>query len=32
MEKKLKIIRDILKDKIIDIWTVYATEEEKEDG
>ena len=32
MGKKTKIIRDKLKDKIInDIWTLSETEEEKED-
>ena len=31
MGKKLKIIRDKLKDKIInDIWTLFETEEGKE--
>ena len=33
MRKKSKIIRDKLKDKIInDIWTIFETEEEKENG
>ena len=32
MRKKSKIIRDKLKDKIInDIWTLFETEEETED-
>ena len=32
MGKKPKIIRDNLKDKIInDIWTLFETEEEKDD-
>ena len=32
MGKKPKIIRDKLKDKIInDIWALFETEEEKED-
>ena len=31
-EKKLKIIRDKLKDEIIrDTWTLFETEEEKEE-
>ena len=33
MGKKPKILRDKLKDKITnDIWTLFAAEEEKEDG
>ena len=32
MRKKSKLVRDKLKDKIInDIWTLFETEEEKED-
>ena len=32
MVKKLKIIRGKLKDKIIrDIWTIFETEQEKEE-
>ena len=31
MGQKPKLIRDKLKDKIINIWTIFETEKEKED-
>ena len=31
MWEKPKLIRDKLKDKIINIWTIFETEKEKED-
>ena len=31
MGEKPKLIRDKLKDKIINIWTIFETEKEKED-